>query len=338
MKKVLSVILVLTLLCASMASADVLPNLYDVFGVEMPSLTAVMKREADSIETGEDGSTTYTYYRIDENAYEAIDAYFSEKGCTLGLFDVIDGVLTAEIRKGEWSIAFVYDYKTSTAAVSYPAGVHPEEVSLSPLPQDITVGSEVVFGRYEQDANDENGTEDIEWIVLEITEGKALLISKYALDAKPYYTKPTDVTWEKCTLRTWLNEDFYNAAFNADEKAQIATSNVSADKNPEYNTSTGNATSDKVYLLSITEANQYFKTDADRICAPTAYAIKNGAYTNDSYKTADGRASCWWWLRSPGNFSSSAADVRSGGSVRNCGTSVDSSYGCVRPCLVVRLF
>ena len=52
----------------------------------------------------------------------------------------------------------------------------------------LAVGSIITFGAYEQDNNTRNGKEPIEWQVLEIKGGRALLISKYGLDAKRYNT------------------------------------------------------------------------------------------------------------------------------------------------------
>ena len=75
---------------------------------------------------------------------------------------------------------------------------------------DKKVGHYVSFGKYEQDNNTSNGKEKIEWLVLEVKDGKALVISKYALDCKPYNTSSTNVTWETCSLRNWLNNDFIN--------------------------------------------------------------------------------------------------------------------------------
>ena len=89
---------------------------------------------------------------------------------------------------------------------------------LSPKEDFLTVGNVVTFGHYEQDADESNGPEPIEWIVLDVQDGKALLLSKYVLDAKPYYTEGTDITWETCTLRTWLNNYFLN---NASSQEQI---------------------------------------------------------------------------------------------------------------------
>ncbi len=198
------------------------------------------------------------------------------------------------------------------------------------------VGNYVIFGSYPQTQNGNDKT-PIEWLVLESDGETALLISRYALDCKPYNEKYESITWETCTLRGWLNNEFFNKAFSTEEKQYILQSDVSADKNPEYSTNPGNATKDNVFLLSIVEANKYFKSDDARKCAPTDYAIQQGAYTSDSYKV-EGRKACWWWLRSPGFRSSFAASVDGDGSIRDYGHYVDNSYDAVRPCVRVRLF
>ena len=198
---------------------------------------------------------------------------------------------------------------------------------LQPLAS-ASVGDYVKFGSYEQDNDTTNGKEDIEWLVLAKENGKALLISRYGLDCQPYNTEYTSVTWETCTLRTWLNDTFLNDAFSADEQSKIPYSTVTADGNPKFDTDPGNDTTDKIFLLSITEAERYFSSDEARKCQPTKYAKGQGVWTNDN-------GCCWWWLRSPGNYSYSAAIVLHGGS--------DSSNGnfvhvvAVRPALWINL-
>ena len=192
------------------------------------------------------------------------------------------------------------------------------------------VGETVFFGHYEQDNSTSNGKEDIEWIVLDKQGTNLLLISKYALDCQKYNSSFTDVTWETCTLRTWLNGTFLNAAFSAAEQKQIVTTTVSADKNPKYSTNPGNATQDKVFLLSIDEANKYFKTDDARACAGTAYAYAQGAYKA-------GNGNCWWWLRSPGYDQLDAAFVNNDGIVSPGGIGVNDDYSAVRPAFWIDL-
>ncbi len=192
------------------------------------------------------------------------------------------------------------------------------------------VGDYVFFGAYEQDNNTANGKEDIEWLVLDKKDGKALVISKYALDCKQYNTSYTDVTWETCSLRKWLNSTFINAAFTDAEKSLISTVTLSAE-NPVYYTNPGNATQDKVFLLSITEANKYFSSDSSRQCKATAYAEAQGAYVSNYSRI------CWWWLRSPGDYHNTATSVLQSGDVKEYGYGVDYSITAVRPALWIDL-
>ena len=196
--------------------------------------------------------------------------------------------------------------------------------------KNIKVGNYITFGKYEQDNITSNGKEDIEWLVLEVKDGKALVISKYALDCKPYNTIDTDVTWETCTLRKWLNNDFINAAFSADEKALIPTVTVPADSFfSVVDTNPGNATQDQVFLLSDTEAYKYFSSDSARQCEPTAFAVAKGAWESDS--------DFCWWLRSPGFGQACAAVVYDWGETDG-GTSVDGDDCAVRPALWIDLY
>ena len=101
-----------------------------------------------------------------------------------------------------------------------------------------------------------------------------------------------------------------------------------------YSTNGGNNTQDKVFLLSYAEAWKYFKDASARMCAPTEYAVKQGAETSNSYKV-DGKATCYWWLRSPGYYQGAAIFVLGVGS-RGYD---DANYSgrAVRPALWVNL-
>lgn len=204
-------------------------------------------------------------------------------------------------------------------------GISEKELSKLNVPQTVE------FGRYVQDKSGADAP--IEWLVLELTPYRALLISKYALDCKPYNTSKAEVTWESCTLRKWLNEDFFNAAFSDGEKAMIPTVTVSADENPDYDTDPGNVTQDKIFLLSITEANRYFKTDEERMCVPTAYAKANGVRASNTY-TKGGHPCCEWWLRSPGPDQDVANSVDiDGNDDAGDGALVHNGFVGVRPAL-----
>ena len=185
----------------------------------------------------------------------------------------------------------------------------------------------VYFGTYEQDNDKSNGKEKIEWQVLAKENNRLLVISKYGLNFQPYNSAKGDITWASCTLRIWLNGTFLNSAFSEKEQALIAQTTVTADKNPEYDTESGSATTDKVFLLSIDEANKYFSSDSARQCKPTAYAVAG----------EDFKGNCMWWLRTPGDGPSYAASVDHDGSVNYVGGTVTYIINAVRPVLWINL-
>lgn len=191
------------------------------------------------------------------------------------------------------------------------------------------IGDIVKFGSYEQDNVTSNGKEDIDWKVLAKKKGKTLLISKYGLDCKPYNVKYEGVTWETSSIRRWLNEEFIQTAFTADEQKWIAEITVENPDNSKYGTKGGRNTQDKIFLFSIGEAEVYFASDEARACTPTAYAVANGAYQNEE------NGNCWWWLRSPGRYQYNAAFVNLVGGVYAFGNDVDHDNNAVRPALWV---
>ena len=83
-------------------------------------------------------------------------------------------------------------------------------------------GEILSFGHFEQDGNLDHGKEPIQWIVLDKrNDGSYVLVTRYALAYKPYTVDQVDVTWETCTLRAWLNEEFYNEAFSDEEASRV---------------------------------------------------------------------------------------------------------------------
>ena len=198
--------------------------------------------------------------------------------------------------------------------------------------RDAYIGDYVTFGTYEQDNRTGNGTEAIEWQVLDKKDGKVLLISKYALDCKPYNEQEREVTWETCTLRRWLNDEFYNTAFTSIEQQYIAESYIFNEDNQTYYTDAGEHTYDNVFLLSLDEVDAYFADDIARKTEMTQYTKANGGDPNRKGNTY-GR----WWLRSPGSSSDSAAVVNNDGDVSRIGDYVDFLYDVVRPALWIEV-
>lgn len=197
----------------------------------------------------------------------------------------------------------------------------------------IHVGGTVKYGSYEQDNNTSNGAETIEWTVLDIQGDKALVISKNVLDFQRYYPNlQTTVTWANSSIRTWLNDSFYNAAFSDGQKSGIYTTSVSGESNTVFGTSGGSATSDKIFLLSASEAASYLNTDGKRMANCTEYALsRNG----DSALRNTTTQSSYWWLRTPGIYTYDAMYVHYTGSLRYDGMAVANVIGGVRPAMWV---
>ncbi len=213
------------------------------------------------------------------------------------------------------------------------------------------IGDVIKFGSYEQDNNKDNGKEEIEWLVLAKNGDKLLLISKYALFAKSFDSNGSEETsrdyfgdtsenyryapWELCTLRTYLNEDFYNDAFTKDEQSKIQKSIVDFDINPDFQQAPpGDSTTDKIFILSATEVNKYFASDEERMCIPTDYAIETGVVTYEHYKI-DGKATCYWWLRTFGHTLEFEMGVFASGAISETGRNLSYSKNGVRPAMWV---
>lgn len=152
--------------------------------------------------------------------------------------------------------------------------------------------------------------EPITWRVLDVQSDKAFLMADLVLDSQDYHYSTSNRTiggstvypnnYKESHIRSWLNDNFYNTAFTAAEKARIQTTTVdnsaaSTGYNPNQYACAN--TSDKVFLLSYAEATSAtygLSADASRQLQPSAYAQSQGVYTNNN---SNGNSD--WWLRSP---------------------------------------
>lgn len=171
------------------------------------------------------------------------------------------------------------------------------------------VGDLYVFGQYEQDNNAENGLEPIEWLVLAQDSSNILLLSRYALDFQSYHSVGGDIVWKEAAIRTWLNNDFLLKAFSASEQDVILSrviSNAADQGNVEWETTAGDNTEDRIFLLSVSEVNQYFVDNNARKSRGTETARAQGARLWPLEETD-------WWLRSPGKVQYDAGYVGTNG-------------------------
>ena len=228
----------------------------------------------------------------------------------------------------------------------------------------VTTWDCIYFGNYWQgdtigdsrtDKND--AKRPVKWRVLSVNGDDVFLLADRNLECLEYNGTDTGVTWETCTVRSWLNgygeeqnkeekdyrqNSFINHAFTPEERSAIRTTNVVNKDNPEYGTEGGNDTADQVYLLSINEvtnpaygfspdSNQYAKS---REAKNTEYAKGREAWASTGSEYA---GNGFWWLRSPGCSSRNASYVNDYGSVVYHGNFVGFSGNVVRPALHLSL-
>ncbi len=183
----------------------------------------------------------------------------------------------------------------------------------------------------------------IKWIVLDEADGKMLVVAEENVTAMGLTAKPEDTNWGVSDLRNWLNAlneykdttNFYNSAFNEDEKATIVTQDIkTGDK--------GDAVKDRVTLLSVEDfendwADGLFEADKDgltlgRACGNTEYAKFKGVVATNNY---DRNNSSWYWLRNNGISAQHAAYVSEMGDVVPAGYTVSFPQMGVRPVLLL---
>ena len=154
--------------------------------------------------------------------------------------------------------------------------------------------------------------EPIKWTIFDrdMSEGKILIFCDLAIDSQQFQSGdvPSGLyknNYEYSTIRTWLNETFYNTAFNDLQKQVIITTEVvndAASADLSDNTYVCANTNDNVFLLSYAEAGKYFPgEESTRKKYPTDYALAQGVYKY--------RGAIEWWLRSP-NRNESEIEVR----------------------------
>lgn len=196
-----------------------------------------------------------------------------------------------------------------------------------------TPKSVAYFGNY-------NGS-DIRWQILEISGGKALVISEDILEIVRFDSFSRKKTWAESDIRTWLNGDFYNSAFSASQKNSISKTTVSNSKNARYGTGGGSNTEDKIFLLSEDEVRKYYpyEEDAAAKCTISAYnnSNKDSAIVDPNKGLTDGAylTNSYWWLRGTGMYEYEAEYVDYLGYVHKDGMTFNNTITGVRPVMWV---
>lgn len=193
---------------------------------------------------------------------------------------------------------------------------------------DAFISSPFLFGTYKS----EIGREPIEWKILKVEPQRMLILSSFGLAAHVFHDGNAFPGWENSSIREWLNSEFISYAFNEEEQSLLSQEPIKTYVDPEGDRTV--ITQDKVFLLSIEEAEHYFPKQSERKLLPTNYAANHGvhAYNGEEteYKT-DGRGCCWWWLRSPAYDRRLATCVYLDGGFVN--RTVNAKVGAVRPAI-----
>ncbi|MCL2063078.1 MAG: DUF6273 domain-containing protein [Candidatus Cloacimonetes bacterium] len=235
-------------------------------------------------------------------------------------------VIFTDIPFGTYSVIVSHANYHTVIQESFSVQSHTVSHSVNLSTSDDRIGNIIQFG-------------DHEWRILDIQGDRALVVSENILERRGYHTSSTDITYADCSLRAYLNGEFYNSsAFsNADRERIVQVINVN-ENNQWFGTNSGANTQDRIFLLSIAEVVKYFGDSGQLAYRPSgAWSIDDQYNTNRIATFFDGSAT-FWWLRSPGSRTTYASLVRITGELNVSGIIVNNNFhGGVRPALWLNL-
>lgn len=201
----------------------------------------------------------------------------------------------------------------------------------------MQVGDKISFGNFT-------------WVVLDIQDDKALIITEYIIEHRPYHDAYVETTWADCAMRKYLNGEFYDTFDSKDQVRICSTINHNPD-NQWYGTNGGVDTKDNIFLLSMEEiVCKYFGDSSDKLYNPR----KNQRYwferkdQNNSKRVAKLLSKkeqiWWWWTRTPGRVGVKAVYIHGDGNIGIQGNNILKGNiadgfctGGVRPALWISL-
>lgn len=190
---------------------------------------------------------------------------------------------------------------------------------------------------------------EYDWRVLATQGNTALIITDKIIEQRSYHNKYVEITWADCSLREYLNTEFYDR-FSEAEKARIVSVVNKNPDNPWFGTIGGVDTEDKIFLLSLDElACKYFGDSSALLYNPR----KNQRYWYERKDENNGKRGAilldkgwgsWYWIRTPGRFSVKAVYVFPDGNIGIHGNNIlkgniADGYcaGGVRPAMWVKI-
>ena len=233
---------------------------------------------------------------IDSGDYESAYALLEEIGkndmIAANKYDRAIDLIDSGDYKAAYALLDGLSYRDSEEKLQSMKSQHPQAFLGG-----ADVGDTVTFGTYEQNNNYSDGNENIEWVVIDKQEDKIMVVSKYIIAEQPFNTtNEGHISWENCTLRKWLNNDFLNEAFSGAEKNLITDTTVFS---TEYLVVGATySTTDKIFLLSENERNMLSSVDALKgIVTESVIALFSDAANSDVANINPSNFEPLWWLR-----------------------------------------
>ena len=199
------------------------------------------------------------------------------------------------------------------------------------------------------------------WRVLDIRENKALLLADRMPDSVPFHDADESVTWEECTLRSWLNgygaeankqgtdytgQGLIDLAFTDEEREAVLPTQCRNLANRDYGTNSGGDTEDRLFILSNEEvfegenagrygfdASRDFDDPAKRFTS-TLYAKCMGAWWSP---VDDYAGNSFWFMRTSGYTARSITYICDFGFIYSRGTLATCSDAGVLPAMWIDL-
>ena len=192
----------------------------------------------------------------------------------------------------------------------------------------ITSEGTVLFGNYHG---------DIEWYIIGQKGNMIRLLSRYTLDFRKFDDDPNKNIWNECALRKWLNQDFYNEAFDEGEKTYINRTFLMREDYPRDEESLSKV-ENYVVLLNKEEAETLVKDNDFKNIELTEYAKEQGRILTHGDEKLYSDLNKWWWLRSVGRGGKNyVARMHTNGHIDTLGCSPDTLCIGVRPSIVIKL-
>ena len=209
--------------------------------------------------------------------------------------------------------------RENTGVITVNSERYAPVIKIPELSPDYVPGEYVRFGTWQIAAD--GPASPIDWIVVEVTETHALLLSRLGLASGVFHESfRTNIDWLMSSLRTWLNTDFYRQAFSEEDRKRIYTS----EDFPEA-----------VFCLSQEETQAIPAIRGSRTEAPERLLCYASPHALLTHPFQGQNGSSPWWLRSMGSEGGRVLLIWTDGTVLDA--AVNEPGNLIRPAIRIRV-